>query len=80
MASDTEKMFTRLEGKLSRIEALLEEDHKALRGNGQPGLIERVTRLEQRTAAAVWGIRAFCGVMGFVGGKLLDVIARRLAG
>ena len=62
------------------IRRLTEDNHKAIFGDGKPGLIERVTKLETQAETAVWGIRAFCAVVGYVVGKVLDVIAQRLAG
>ena len=65
---------------IGEIKRMVKDDHKALHGNGHPGLIERVTRLETQAGVAIWGIRALCGVIGFVGCKVLDVITQRLAG
>lgn len=62
------------------IRRLTEDNHKAIFGDGKPGLIERVTKLEAQAETAVWGIRAFCAVAGYAVGKVLDIIAQRLAG
>ena len=64
---DTQKMFTRIEGKLGKIEGMLEDDHKAIFGNGQPGLIERVTRLETKVAI-------FAAVAGLIGSGIIELI------
>ena len=62
------------------IRRLTEDNHKAIFGDGKPGLIERVTKLETQAETAVWGIRAFCAVAGYIFGKILDVIAQQFAG
>lgn len=65
---DTQKMFTRIEGKLGKIEGLLEDDHKALHGNGHPGLIERVAKLEVKV-----------GIVAALAGFVASVIASGVA-
>lgn len=62
----TQKMFTSIEGKLGRIEALLETDHKAIHGNGQPGLIERVSKLETKVGIIAAGAGILCSVVAEV--------------
>jgi len=44
--------------KLDGIEASLARDHKILYGNGSPGLIRAVDRLEQRADRQTWLVRA----------------------
>jgi len=71
------------------IRRLTEDNHKAIFGDGKPGLIERVTtlesqavhdlpqrvtKLESHVEAATWGIRAFFAVVGFVASKVIDII------
>ncbi len=57
---DTQKMFTRMEGKLSKVESSTERIEKAIFGNGREGLLERVAKLE----AKVGIIAAIAGVIG----------------
>jgi hypothetical protein len=76
----TEEQFTQLLLDIGEIKRSVKDDHKAIRGNGQPGLLDRMKAVETKVAVGVWGIRALCAVIGFVGGKILDVIAQRLAG
>ena len=76
----TEEQFNQLLLDIGEIKRMVKDDHKAIRGNGQPGLLDRVKELETQRSIGVWGIRAFCGVIGFVGSQIFDVIARRLAG
>lgn len=76
----TDEQFNQLLLDIGEIKRMVKDDHKAIRGNGQPGLLDRVKELETQAAVAVWGIRALCGVIGFVGAKVLDVITQRLAG
>jgi len=63
----TQKMFTALiekitglDGKIEAIRTVVNDDHKALHGNGQPGLIERMTRVETKIAL----IASLAGVLG----------------
>ena len=46
----TQKMLTRMAEDIAAIKKTVEDDHKAVFGNGQPGLVERVTRLETKAA------------------------------
>lgn len=57
---DTQKMFTRMEGKLSKVESSTDRIEKAIFGNGREGLLERVAKLE----AKVGIIAAIAGVIG----------------
>ena len=44
--AERDALLIRMDSALEAIREKVEEDRRALRGNGQPGLIERVTRLE----------------------------------
>ena len=56
----TQKAFTRMEGKLSKVESSTERIEKAIFGNSREGLLERVAKLE----AKVGIIAAIAGVIG----------------
>jgi len=67
----TQKAFTRIEGKLGKIESSTERTEKAIFGNGQAGLIERVAKLETKVGM----VSAIAGaVTGIVGGCIAEVI------
>lgn len=55
----TQKMFTSLtekitalDGKIEAIRTIVNDDHKTIHGNGQPGLVQRITSLETKVAVA----------------------------
>lgn len=45
----TQKMLTRLAEDVASLKAIVEQTHKDLHGNGQPGIITRVAGLERDT-------------------------------
>ena len=53
--ADLRVILARMDGRLSGIEDALRHDYHALHGNGQPGIIERLTRLEAARHSA-WGV------------------------
>ena len=53
--ADLRVILARMDGRLGGIEDALKRDYHALHGNGQPGLIERITRLEEARHSA-WGV------------------------
>lgn len=44
----TQKMLTKMAEDIAAIKNTVADDHKSLFGNGQPGLIERMAKLETR--------------------------------
>ncbi|MBO4619685.1 MAG: hypothetical protein J5654_06205 [Victivallales bacterium] len=64
---DTQKMFTRIEGKLSKLETSTERIEKSIFGNGREGLLERVTRLETK-------VGIFAAIAGVVGSGIIELI------
>ena len=63
----TQKIITRFEGKISRIEASTEKMEKAIFGNGRPGLVERVATLETKVALV-------SAVAGLIGSGIIELI------
>ena len=63
----TQKMLTRMAEDIAAIKKTVEDDHKAVFGNGQPGLVERVTRLETKG-----GIVAGCA--GVIASGIIELI------
>ena len=52
--------------RLGRIETKLDNDFRALHGNGQPGLIEKTQKLEQRVKSLEDMARTQSGIAGKV--------------
>lgn len=63
----TQKAFTRIEGKLGKIESSTDRTEKALFGNGQPGLIERVAKLETK-------VGLIAGLAGFMASVVAEIV------
>lgn len=63
----TQKAFTRIEGKLGKIESSTDRTEKALFGNGQPGLIERVAKLETK-------VGVIAGLAGFFASVIAEIV------
>lgn len=63
----TQKAFTRIEGKLGKIESSTDRTEKALFGNGQPGLIERVAKLETK-------VGVIAGLAGFMASVVAEIV------
>ena len=76
----TEKMLTTLAVDIAAIRQLVEADHKAIFGNGQPGLLDRMKELETARKAGtaalgiVWNIVTAVG--SFAGGLILAWLSR----
>ena len=67
----TQKAFTRIEGKLGKIESSTERTEKAIFGNGREGLLERVAKLETKVGV-IAGIAG--AVTGIIGGCVSEII------
>lgn len=67
----TQKMLTRLAADIAALKTLAEQARHDLHGNGRPGLLDRVTRLETKVGmvAAVAG-----GVVALVASLLAELI------
>ena len=63
----TEEQLSQLLLDIGEIKRIVKDDHKAIRGNGQPGLIERVTRLETKVSIVA-------AVAGIIGSGVLELI------
>lgn len=63
----TEEQLSQLLLDIGEIKRIVKDDHKAIRGNGQPGLIERVTRLETKVSIVAAGA-------GIIGSGILELI------
>ncbi|HHV04085.1 MAG TPA: hypothetical protein GXX64_09330 [Bacteroidales bacterium] len=66
--------LTELRGDVKTIKSNLAEDYKILHGNGQPGLISRITVIENN-----WGwMKYLTGIIGMVIGFVISSIVTRL--
>ena len=63
----TEEQLSQLLLDIGEIKRIVKDDHKAIRGNGQPGLIERVTRLETKVSIVA-------AVAGIIGSGIIELI------
>lgn len=63
--------LTELRGDVKTIKSNLAEDYKILHGNGQPGLISRITVIENN-----WGwMKWLAGTIGAIIGAIIGVVA-----
>ena len=62
-----QKMLTRLATDIAEIKTIVKQDHKAIFGNGQPGLLDRVAKLETKVAV-------IAAIAGLSGGAIAEVI------
>ena len=66
--------LTELRGDVKTIKSNLAEDYKVLHGNGQPGLISRITVIENN-----WGwMKYLAGIIGAIIGFIASTIVTRL--
>ena len=65
-----------LRGDVKEIKADLAENHKVLHGNGRPGLISRVTVMENDWVWARWVAGIIGGVIGFAASLAVRCIFR----
>ena len=58
---ERDNLLLRISNDLEVIKAKFEDDHRAIRGNGQPGLLDRVTRLEDagHHSGRLWVVLGF---------------------
>ena len=68
-----EERITRLETHVEMIRNDLHEIKSVIIGNGKPGFIVRIDRLEQDAEKRKWGLRAAgAALMGVIGKMLLS--------
>jgi len=58
--------LTRIEENIKQVRDDLQEDYKILHGNGQPGLVQRVTVLETNQKAKENHVGIIAGIIGFI--------------
>ena len=58
--------LTRIEENIKSVRNDLKEDYKILHGNGQPGLVHRVTVLETNQKAKENHFGIVAGIIGFI--------------
>jgi cytolysin (calcineurin-like family phosphatase) len=63
----TQKMLTRLAADIAALKTLAEQTRHDLHGNGRPGLLDRVTRLETKVGMVA-------GVAGVIASLLAELI------
>ena len=66
--------LTELRGDVKTIKSNLAEDYKILHGNGQPGLISRITVIENNWCWMRW----LAGIIGAIIGFIASTIVTRL--
>ena len=68
---DVLERLTELRGDVKTIKSNLAEGYKILHGNGQPGLISRITVIENN-----WGwMKWLAGTIGAIIGAIIGVVA-----
>ena len=63
---DRDLLLVRIDERLKSIDGALARDYKCLHGNGQPGLIERVQKLEDYHANENGFFKKYGGFVGWV--------------
>jgi hypothetical protein len=63
LLQETHDSQIRIEGRLDAMETKLADHHSTLYGNGQPGLKDRVTRLETKVVVVVSLVGIASGVL-----------------
>lgn len=63
---ERDELLIRLDERTQKIASDLKDDYKALYGNGQPGLLSRVQKLEDWKDAKQKHVGAIAGVLGFI--------------
>ena len=64
--AERDELLIRLDERTKKIAADLKDDYKALYGNGQPGLLSRVQKLEDWKDAKQKHVGAIVGAIGFI--------------
>ena len=57
LVMDVRELLARLDARMGNVEASLDRDFHLLHGNGQPGICDRVTKLEEAQKSAWHTIR-----------------------
>lgn len=63
--------LTELRGDVKTIKSNLAEDYKILHGNGQPGLISRITVIENNWGWMKWLAGTIGAIIGFVASTIV---------
>ena len=64
--AERDELLIRLDERTRKIASDLKDDYRALYGNGQPGLLSRVQKLEDWKDAKQKHVGAIVGAIGFV--------------
>ena len=72
---DVIERLTRIEANIVNLKGDLNEDYKILHGNGQPGLVHRVTVLETNQKSKESHVGIFAGVIGFIVNAAIAIYA-----
>ncbi len=72
---DVIERLSRIEENINKLKGDLKEDYKILHGNGQPGLIHRITVLEINQKAKENHYGMFAGIIGFIVNAALALYA-----
>ena len=70
--------LTELRGDVKTIKSNLAEDYKILHGNGQPGLISRITVIENNWGWLKWLAGTIGAIIGAIIGFIASTIVTRL--
>ena len=73
---DVIERLAELRGDVKDIKLDLQETHKILHGNGRPGLVSRVTVMENDWAWVRWVAGIVGGIIGFVASLAVKCIFR----
>jgi hypothetical protein len=73
--AERDELLSRLDERTEEIKNKLKTDYMHLHGNGRPGLLERVQKLEDREAARARHYGAIAGVIGFIINAAIAVYA-----
>ena len=63
--------LSELRGDVKTIKSNLAENHKVLHGNGQPGLISRITVIENNWGWMKWLAGIIGAIIGFIASKVI---------
>ena len=73
--AERDELLIRLDERTRKIASDLKDDYRALYGNGKPGLVERVQKLEDWQAARQHHYGAAAVVVGFIINAAIAVYA-----
>lgn len=67
--------LARIEENIEGLQGKLTNDYKVLHGNGQPGLVDRVTALETSQKSKATHTGFFAGIIGFIVNAAIAIYA-----